>query len=352
LSATTPPIPDQATTSREDWQPVDGAALGRLTDVPFQPRSVRAEAPPLSFILTTERCHLSCVMCHFNGPNTKRRGEVTIEPALVRKTLEARPKGEKIWFVATGDFFSDPNALDYIRMARDLGLLPRVITHGQHLVPTFIDEVLEAGVTEFLISVDSIDATQYARIRRGGKLEVILAACDYLRARKQAYPRLVVGVTVICFPKSRHSKSEVTEFWKSKVDYVQFVSEYHDVFRLRRLFFLPERRTDCHVGVIPLPSGQVAPCCAVVIYSHDHDVSWLPHLKDDTPEQAYQKLCDMYEDPTSPLSKLCATCDWWVQFHTDENGNTPVYQVVTFNDVTSENLSSGAAVPPTGSSAS
>jgi Radical SAM superfamily len=289
-------------------------------------------------------------MCHFNGPKATRKGEATIEPALVRKTLEAQPKGDKVWFVATGEFFSDPNALHYIRTARDLGLSPRVITHGQHLLPAFIDEVLEAGVTEFLISVDSIDDAQYAKIRRGGKLEVILAACEHLNEKKHAYPNLIVGVTVICFPKDRHSKSEVTEFWKSKVDYVQFVSEYHDIFRLRRLFFLPKQRTDCHINIIPLPSGRVAPCCAVVIYSHDHDVSWLPHLKDDTIEQAYQKLCDMYEDTNSQLSKLCATCDWWVQFHTDENGNTPIYQMVKFNEGTSEALPSGSAVSQAGSS--
>jgi MoaA/NifB/PqqE/SkfB family radical SAM enzyme len=338
------PSPDHDATCREHWPGVPGNALRPLTDAPFQPKASRAEMPPIGFVMTTERCHLSCVMCHFNGPKAKRIGETTIEPDLVVKLLERRPRGEPIWFVATGEFFSDPNALDHIRAARDRGLLPRVITHGQHLVPEFIEKVLEAGVTELLISVDSIDARQYAKIRRGGRLDVILDACRYLQGKKSAYPHLKVGISVVCLGKNQPGRSEVMAFWKPRVDYVQFVSEYYDVFRMRRLFFVPKQRTDCHVQLIPLPSGRVAPCCAIAIYSHDHDVSWLPHLADCTAEEAYRTLCDMYEDSTSPLSKLCTTCDWWVQFHTDETGRTPCWQKVTFDEQPSGGIA--GEIPP------
>ena len=133
--------------------------------------------------MTTELCHLSCVMCHFNGPKA-RRGATTLDPDLVLKVLTSRPKNDKILFVSTGEFFSDPNALLYIRMASELGLWPRAITHGQLLTPEFIDRILAAGLKELLISVDSIDRNQYAKIRRGGTLDVILNACAYLKKRK------------------------------------------------------------------------------------------------------------------------------------------------------------------------
>jgi hypothetical protein len=316
--------------AKHQWQPVDAARLQTLNEIPFVPQANRAPDPRFGYFMTTELCHLSCAMCHFNGPKAARRGSDILDPGIVEKVLKTRPKGEKIWFVSTGEFFSDPNALSHLRTASDLGLSPRVITHGQLLVPELIDQILAAGVKEILLSVDSIDHEQYARVRRGGRLDVILNACRDLQERKCSGADVTVGVTVICFPASKHSKQDVIAFWRERVDYVQFVSEYFDVFRLRRLFFMPERRTDCGLELIPLPSGRVAPCCAVAIYSHDHDVSWLPHLAETTPGEAYEALCDMYEDPNSKLASLCARCDWWTQFHTDERGHTPIYEVVRF----------------------
>jgi hypothetical protein len=270
-------------------------------------------------------------MCHFNGPKAVKKA-ATLEPALVEAALTGRPRGEKVWFVATGEFFSDPHALAHCRAAVDRGLIPRVITHGQLLTPALIDEILAIGVAEILVSVDSIDPEQYARIRRGGRLETVLEACSYLRRKKHDYPDLRVGVTAICFPKPSTERSMVEEFWRARVDYVQFVSEYFDIFRFRRIFFVPEQRTDCRLELIPLPTGRIAPCCAVAIFAHDHDVSWLPHLAADSPAEAYRKLCDMYDDPASPLGRICRTCNWWAQFHTNAKGETPIYQRVEFGE--------------------
>ena len=283
----------------------------------------------MPFIMTTERCHLSCVMCHFNGPSAVKKS-ATLDPALVRKALAGRPAGEAVWFVATGEFFSDPNAMTHLETARTLGLRPRVITHGQLLGPALIDEILRIGVREILISVDAIDADRYAKIRRGGRLETILTACTYLRRRQPEYPDLRVGVTVICFAKPLHDRGTVEAFWRARVDYVQFVSEYHDIFRFRRIFSAPRERTNCEVKLIPLPTGRIAPCCAISIYAHDRDVSWLPHLAEDSLDDAYRKLCDLYDDPTSPLGLICRTCDWWIQFCSDPQGNSPVLDRVEF----------------------
>jgi hypothetical protein len=176
--------------------------------------------------------------------------------------------------------------------------------------------------------VDAIDPDRYARIRRGARLDIILDACAHLRRRKRDYPDLRVGVTAISFPRQPTERSVVEEFWRPRVDYVQFVSEVYDVLRFRRVFYLPPQRTDCHVKLLPLPTGRIAPCCAVMIHAHENDVSWLPHLAEDSPEAAYRKLCDLYDDPQSPLGQLCKTCDWWVQFHSDDGLRSPIYERV------------------------
>jgi hypothetical protein len=123
----------------------------------------------------------------------------------------------------------------------------------------------------------------------------------------------------------------VEAFWRDRVDSLQFVAEYHEIFHFRKVFSVPEQRINCDVRLIPLPTGRVAPCCAMAIYAHDEDVSWLPHLDHDTPEEAYQKLCDLYDDSASPLAKICQKCDWWSQFALDAEGNSPIYEQVRFD---------------------
>lgn len=137
-----------AVVDKYEWQSVSGDQLRRLSDSSFTPKAERSEIPRFGYFMTTELCHLSCVMCHFNGPKATRRGAETLDPELVVKVLRSRPAGEQIWFVSTAEFFNDPNALSYIKTAAELGLSPRAITHGQMLVPKFIEEIMAAGIKE------------------------------------------------------------------------------------------------------------------------------------------------------------------------------------------------------------
>jgi hypothetical protein len=107
------PLDNDATRPGWNVASIDGSALGDVTRLPFRPKASRSAIPPLGYVMTTERC-----------------------------------------------------------TAVDLGLIPRVITRGQLPTPALMDEILAIGVSEILVSVDSIDPDQYARIRRGSSSRV------------------------------------------------------------------------------------------------------------------------------------------------------------------------------------
>jgi len=50
---------------------------------------------------------------------------------------------------------------------------------------------------------------------------------------------------------------EFTEFWRSRVNAVNFHAEYYDTLKFRNLFHVPETRNDCHLQPYVLPSGQI-----------------------------------------------------------------------------------------------
>jgi hypothetical protein len=78
-----------------------------------------------------------------------------------------------------------------------------------------------------------------------------------------------------------------------------------------------------------MPSGRIAPCCAMAVYQHEHDVTWLPHIDEITSLQsAHEKLCDLYEDPKGPMASICSKCDWWIL---SMSGNSPYIRAVNFD---------------------
>jgi len=321
--------------------------LRAVTEAPFSPKAERVSPFSMAGITTTEICNLSCVMCHFNGPNATKKSR-TLSPDDVLKVLRQIPPGGVVWFAGTGDLFMDPNALDHLRAAVSLGHQPAILTHGQLFTPALLDQLLDIGVRTVRISVDAIDDHHYRKIRRGGELPRILEACSHLRARRSRYPDLVVEITNTLFSNTAKRQQEFVEFWSDKADRVLFNAEYHDTFYFRWLFHRPTQRVNCRISTYVVPSGRIAPCCAMVVHQHDQDVSWLPHIDTHTLEEAYQASCDMYDDPESPLGQLCKKCDWWILHAVNEqeggsayfrqvelvkNGDTSAYQDQTTDPV-------------------
>jgi MoaA/NifB/PqqE/SkfB family radical SAM enzyme len=304
--------------------------LDQITTAPFVPKADRRAELDFAGFATTETCELSCVFCHFNGPNATKKAK-TLAPELIEKGLRDIPAGQKVHFAATGDFFQDPHALDHVHKAVDLGHPVNVLSHGQSMPPERLEEMLAMGVREFRFSVDHIEPRAYAKIRRGGDLERVLDTIAYLRRRKEQIPEVNVEVNCILIGDTRARLEEFAEFWSDRVDAVHFHAEYYDVLKFRNLFFVPEKRNDCHIQLYVLPSGQVTPCCAMMVQSHEADTSWLPNIADTSLQEAYDRLCDMYEDPNSELGKVCAKCQWWVMWSDTKDGDSPYMRTVRFD---------------------
>lgn len=305
--------------------------LKRVTEAPFKPSANRKPAIDTVSFATTEVCELSCVFCHFNGPNATKKAK-TLDPELVKKGLRELPPGVKVYFGGSGDISQDPNALEHLRASINLGHPPEILTHGQSMPPETIDEMLSIGVRGFRFSVDHIEARPYAKIRRGGELKRVLEAIDYLRQRKHEFPEIEVGINCALVGEAKDRMDEFTEFWSTRVDVVYYHAEYYDELKFRNLLYVPDKRNDCEIQLSVLPSGQISPCCAIGVKAHETDMPWLPNIRDTSLQEAYEKLSNMYEDPNSELGKVCAKCQWWVLWSEHRDTCTPFMKVVRFSE--------------------
>jgi hypothetical protein len=191
--------------------------------------------------------------------------------------------------------------------------------------------MLEIGVREFRFSVDHIEDHAYAKIRRGGNLKTVLETIAYLGECRKRVSGINIEINCILIGDARKRMEEFTEFWRGRVDAVNFHAEYYDTLKFRNLFHVPEQRNDCHIQPYVLPSGQITPCCAIMVQAHDTDLPWLPNIADTPLHEAYDRLCDMYEDPNSELGKICSKCQWWVMWSEVKDGASPYLKTIRFD---------------------
>ena len=134
-----------------------------------------------------------------------------------------------------------------------------------------------------------------------------------------------VEITCTLLSNTFDRQKEFESFWADKVDRLLFNVEYFDVFKYKQIFHNPKKRNNCAIKTYVVPSGHIAPCCAIMVHQHEGDVSWLPHVDTHSLADAYSELCDMYEDPSSPLSALCKKCDWWIMWARNDQDNGSGY---------------------------
>lgn len=277
----------------------------------------------------TERCNLSCIMCHFHGPNAPKKKKTLLVETVIKFMSQVQP--QELWFGGTGDVLKDPHLLEHLQYACNFGHQPSILTNGQLLTPTLMDKMLKIGVRHFHLSVDSIEKEHYEYVRRGGKFEKILEVCAYLRSQKSIYPNLRVEINVTLLEDTFNRQDEFIHFWMGKVDAISFANEYEHL-KFKRLFFKPKRQYDCVLDIRLLPTGHMAPCCAIQVYQHYHPLDWLPHIDVITPNEAYQQFQVMYLDSTSPFRQICKECEWWVISQCDEYGKSPFSRHISLNE--------------------
>jgi len=300
--------------------------LKDVTRSSYEKRAERESSFVFGAISTTDVCNLECVMCHFNGPNAIKKNNA-LKPEAVYRIIDELPTGSNLFLSSGGDLFMDPHAEEYIAYASRRGLTPIIQSHGQLYSPERLDRLLTMGVRQFRMSVDAIEAVQYEKIRRGGKFQNILDTVDHLNLRRGRHRDIAITINVTMFRKTFDLQDKFIEFWTGKVDTVAFNAEYYDTWNFRNTFTQPQKRVNCKISTLIQPSGKITPCAAIGVHCHENELDWLPTVDSHGLQDAYDYLCDLYDDPNSPLSKLCAGCDWWILYDQQE-GQSPYYRQV------------------------
>ena len=131
-------------------------------------------------ISITDRCNLRCLYCMpAEGVVWRPHAEILACEEIAHFAALAAEQGIGRIRLTGGEPLVRGSILDLIRRLREIdGIEAIALTTNGTLLPRFASELREAGLQRVNISLDSLDAQEYARITRGGKLEHVLAGID------------------------------------------------------------------------------------------------------------------------------------------------------------------------------
>ncbi|MBI3021753.1 MAG: radical SAM protein [Candidatus Omnitrophica bacterium] len=131
-------------------------------------------------IENVSRCNYHCTMCQVSDwPGMKRADDMTFDD--YKALIESQEGLVEIKLQGMGEPLMGKCYVDMIRFARARHLWVRSVTNGSllHLANNY-QQVIDADVCEFHVSIDGATQQTYEKIRRGGQFERVMENCRRL----------------------------------------------------------------------------------------------------------------------------------------------------------------------------
>ena len=239
------------------------------------------EFPLYLMIEQTYSCNLKCPSCIHGFPEDKKKfnSDTKVMPRDLFEQIII--EGEKnncpsIAFHVNDEPLIVPDLPDRIAYAKEHGFMDLfIVTNGTLLNPKLTKDLIDAGLTRILFSIDAATSPTYEKVRPGlkGGFEQICKNLNFLVETKKSR-NLILPATRASFVESEINRHETEEFIKkfSKlVDYIdiQGFSSYYD----RNLDLIPKDAKKAEYKcsapwreLIIRANGDVLPCCTFYGY--------------------------------------------------------------------------------------
>ena len=130
----------------------------------------------------TAACNYACDYCVPNGKRLQAAAhELDAERMLKAVQLLIEAAGIEKVRITGGEPLLSPKFDELLPAIMTLPLRDVAITTNGQLVPRKIDTIVRSGVARINLSLDTLDATRFREIARGGDLETVLRGVDLLQ---------------------------------------------------------------------------------------------------------------------------------------------------------------------------
>ena len=146
------------------------------------------------FVRILERCNAHCSMCLYRGND---EGYIIPNHKWINLIKSAKQQGIQCIRLTGGEPLIHPNILSLVTSATEHGLYVSIITNGYRL-ENLLDDLVKAGLSQIIVSIDSADSAEHDRLR--GVNGLYERALEGLKASKAA--GLHTRVNTVCGPSN------------------------------------------------------------------------------------------------------------------------------------------------------
>lgn len=239
---------------------LEAALLGR--------REPGGAVPTAAYVEVTSRCNLSCPMCarQLAGPDWEDRDMSFDQFERILDALE--PGCELILPFGGGEPLLHRDIGPMIRRCTDAGRRVELATNATLLDGRRSGELIRAGLSTLIVSLDAARRETYERIRRGASFErTCTNVMTFLRTKQRLRAATWVVIQMISLPENRGEERALRRQW-GRVRGVNVVRVKADEVRVERVQGSEpggrRRRGPCHfpwIGPMLIRhDGAVFPC--------------------------------------------------------------------------------------------
>ena len=271
----------------------------------------------------TYSCNLKCPSCIHGFPDEKIKFDLS-DKVMSRELFEKivlegeENKCPSIAFMVNDEPLIVPDLPDRVRYAKEHNFMDLLMTtNGTLLTPKNSIELIEAGITRILFSVDAATEATYEKVRPGLKggfkrlWDNLNALVEIKKSRNLVLPAIRAS-----FVESSLNSHEVDAFidkFSGLVDYIeiQTFSSYYDTNK----DLIPKKATkieDYHCNspwrhLIIRADGEVLPCCAFYGYEIPVGNIYESSLKDIFQGENHRQLRKDFKEGIYKLA-ACKEC--------------------------------------------
>jgi MoaA/NifB/PqqE/SkfB family radical SAM enzyme len=159
----------------------------------------------------TNTCNFRCLMCPTGTFQQKREKGFMPDEVFYKVLDEAAVHGTALRFIRWGEPFMHENLFDYLRAAKEQGVICHVNTNGSYLTDEAIDSIFDVGLDAIKFSFQGVDVQSYKEMRNIDFFDELIENVGRLyRARgDRHFPHIQVSTTI-----TYESREQVQDFRK------------------------------------------------------------------------------------------------------------------------------------------
>ena len=274
------------------------------------------DPPAMLTLENTSICNAKCIMCPY--PDMERDKIIMDHDLYLKGLMDAKELGIQ-WVQPQyfGEPLVDKELERKIKAAKEMGLKVSIFTNGSLMNEDKARMLIESGIDEVKVSIDSCKPEVYEKIRKGLKFDTVVQNVKRLMDLKRSMGKVrpQVWVMFVEFAENHGEVREYYKYWSKLVDEVN-ISRSHNWGGKQEVSGLTilggEYRFPCPSPweqMVVNAQGTILPCCC----DYEGDSLGLGNLRDMTLREAWEgepmrKLRQMHLAKRFHEVKLCDDC--------------------------------------------